>query len=174
MNIDALKEENLKLQNKVKKLERQLLKTGQKSIHLDQYNRRNNREIQDIPANVTDDELEVKVIDIFSCLAIKVKGADIEDCHTLGYANLENTIVRFVHHKFCYLALVKKLELHKLDSKSLGFNPVKALYFSENLTPLNQLLTWKCRELKRTSIIHSTWIVWGVIRIRRNANCPIN
>ena len=34
--IDVLKEENLKLQNKVKKLEEQLLETDQKSNHLNQ------------------------------------------------------------------------------------------------------------------------------------------
>ena len=55
--IDALKEENLKLQNKVKKLEDQLLETHKKSNNLDQYNRENNLKIQRIPANVTDDEL---------------------------------------------------------------------------------------------------------------------
>ena len=53
MIIDALKEENLKLQNKVKKLEEQLLEIDQNSNHLDQYDRRNNLENQGIPANVT-------------------------------------------------------------------------------------------------------------------------
>ena len=72
--IDALKEENLKLQNKVKKLEEQLLEIDQKNNHLDQYSRRNNLKIQGIPANITDDKLEGKIIDIFSCLGIEVKG----------------------------------------------------------------------------------------------------
>ena len=62
------------------------------------------------------------------------------------------------------------MELHKLDSKSLGFNPVKTLYFSKNLTSLNKLIPCKCRELKRASMIHSTWSARGVIRIRRTAN----
>ena len=44
--IDALKEENLKLHNKIKKLEDQLLETDQKSNILDHYSRRNNLEIQ--------------------------------------------------------------------------------------------------------------------------------
>ena len=63
------------------------------------------------------------------------------------------------------------MALHKLDSKRLGFKPVKT-YFSENLTPTNQLLAWKCRELKRAPMIHSTWSARGVIRIRirRTAN----
>ena len=89
---DALKEENLKLQNKVTKLEDQLLEIDQKSNNLDQYNRRNNLE-----TNVTDDELQGKLIDIFSCLGIEVKDGDIEDCDRLGYANPKNTIVRFVN-----------------------------------------------------------------------------
>ena len=63
--IGALKEENLNLQNKVKKLEDQPLELDQKSNNLDQYNRRNNLEIPGIPANATDDELEGKVVDIF-------------------------------------------------------------------------------------------------------------
>ena len=61
------------------------------------------------------------------------------------------------------------MELHKLDSKRLGFNPVET-YFSKNLTLLNQLLGWKCRELKRASMIHSTWSAWGMIKRRRTAN----
>ena len=96
--------------------------------------------------------------------------SDIEDCHRLGYANPKNTIIRFVNWKFCYQALDKKMDLHKLDSRRLDFNPVKTLYFSENFTPTNQLLAWKHRELKRASMIHSTWSPWGVTKIRRTAN----
>ena len=76
--IDAVKGENLKLQNKVKKLEDRLLENDQKSNHLDQYHRRNELEIQGIPTNIIDDELEGKVLDIFNCLGIEVKGADKE------------------------------------------------------------------------------------------------
>ena len=60
-------------------------------------------------------------------------------------------MVRFLNQTFRYQALDKKMKLHKLDKKRLGFSPVKALYFSKNLTPTNQLLTWKHRELKRAS-----------------------
>ena len=131
-----------------KKVEEQLLQLDQKCNNLDQYSRRGNLEIQGILANVSYEKLEAKVIYIFNCLGIEVEGADIEDCHRLGYVNLKNTIVRFANHKFCYQALDKKMELYKLGSKRLGFNPVKILYFNENVTPLNQFLAWKCRELK--------------------------
>ena len=55
--IDALKDQKLKLQKKVEKLEEQLLQIDQKSNNLDQYNRKNNLKIQGISANVADDEL---------------------------------------------------------------------------------------------------------------------
>ena len=132
------------------------------------YIRRNNLEIQGIPANVTDNELEGKVIDIFSCLGNEVKGSVIEDCHGLGYANPKNTIIRFLNCKFCYQALDKKMELPKLGSKRLGFNPVKTLSFSEKLTPTNQLLAWKCRELKRASMIYRKCSAWGCGKNKEN------
>ena len=138
-----------------------MLDIDQKNNHLDQQSKRNNLEIQGVPANITDDELEGKVVGIFSCLGIEVKGSDIEDCHRIGYANPKNTIFRFFNRKSCYQALDEKMDLRKLDSRRLGFNPVKTLYFSENLTPTNQLLAWKCRELKRASMIYSQCSAWG-------------
>lgn len=74
--IHVLKEENLKFQNKVKKLENQLLELDQKNNSLDQYTRSNNLEIQGIVANVADEKLEEKVIDIFSFLGIQVEAVE--------------------------------------------------------------------------------------------------
>ena len=105
--IDALKEENLKLENMVKISEDQLLEIDQKNNNLDQYNMRNNLEIQGIPANVTENELEGKVTDIFSYLGIEVKDADIEDCHRLGYANPKN-IIDLLTANFVIRLLIKK------------------------------------------------------------------
>ena len=72
-----MKQENLNARSKVKKLEEQLLELDQKSNSLDQYNRRNNLEIQIIYVNVSDERLEEKVIYIFSCLDIDVEGVHI-------------------------------------------------------------------------------------------------
>ena len=44
------------------------------------------------------------------------------------------------------------------------------LYMSENLTPYNQHLAWKCRELKRAGVIHSSWSSKGIVKLRRTAN----
>ena len=52
----------------------------------------------------------------------------------------------------------------------MHFDTSSVLYFSENLTPYNQNLAWKCRELERADLIHSTWSSKGLIKIRRSIN----
>ena len=38
------------------------------------------------------------------------------------------------------------------------------------MTPYNQKLAWKCRELKRAGRINSTWSTKWVIKLRRTMN----
>ena len=65
-----------------------------------QYTLRNKIEIQSIPATVSGDHLENRVIDIFRCLKINIDPSDIDDCHRLGNSTPKNTIVLFINHKF--------------------------------------------------------------------------
>ena len=92
--IKALREETIKLQTKCKNLEAKLIKLQKASNKQDQYTRRNNLEIHGITVKVMDDQLEEKVIDIFSKLNISISKSDNEDCHQLYKSN---TIVRFVN-----------------------------------------------------------------------------
>ena len=127
----------------------------------DQYNRRNILDIQQIPDSVPDDQLEEKVIEIFNQINVKINAFDTEDCHGMGKSK-KTTIVRF---------LEKKLSLNrKLYNEKLGFQSDARIFVSENLTPYNQHLAWKCRELKRASKIHSCWSAKGVVKTRRTMN----
>ena len=92
--IEALREENIKLQMKCKNLEAKLFELQKASNKQDQYSRRKNLKIHGIPAEVKDYQLEEKVIDIFSQLSISLSKSDIEDYHQLGKSN---TFVRFVN-----------------------------------------------------------------------------
>ena len=84
--IEALKEENFSLQQKVQYLGNKLSDTEIAENKLEQYMRRNDIEIQGIPSTVHDNLFEDKVIDIFSQLNITISKSDIEDCHRLGKA----------------------------------------------------------------------------------------
>ena len=124
----------------------------------DQYNRRNILDIQQIPDSVPDDQLEEKVIEIFNQINVKINAFDTEDCHGMGKSK-KTTIVRF---------LEKKLSLNrKLYNEKLGFQSDARIFVSENLTPYNQHLAWKCRESKQAGKIRSCWSAKGVVKIRR-------
>ena len=60
--------------------------------------------------------------------------------------------------------------MRKVTNAELHFDTSSVLYFSENLTPYNQYLAWKCRELKKAKLIHSTCSSRGLIKIRTSMN----
>ena len=125
----------------------------------DQYTKRSNLEIYGIPEEVKDDQLEEKVINIFSQLNVSISKSDIEDSHQLGRSN---TVVKLINHKLCKDALGKKFEFNKnSDNSKLGFNVENKFFLCENLTPYNQCLAWVCRELKRAKEIY---IIAGLVR----------
>ena len=109
------------LQAKVKFVEKKLIESEKSFSRLDQYNRRNNLEIQGIyiPSTAGDEVLEDKVIETFECLNIPPAKIGIEDCHRLGKLTPKSTIVRFVNRKNCYAALSKKLDLQHIDKGKL-------------------------------------------------------
>ena len=144
--IDALKEDNAQLGNKVELLEKKLTEVEISRNKLEQYTRRNNIEIQGIPPQIPDEKLEEKVIEVFGAMNIAITKNHVEDCHRLSKSS-KSTIVRFVNRKHCNAILSKKFETSKIDKSKLGFESNVKLYVSEILTPYNQHLAWKCREL---------------------------
>ena len=84
--INALKDDNKKLHSKIENLETKLQETGLSFNRLDQYNWRNNIEIQDISSNVADEVIKDKVVNVSKSLNIDKKKSDIEGCHRLGKA----------------------------------------------------------------------------------------
>ena len=111
--IEALKAENLKLKSRVDSLEQKIIELDVSRHKLDQYTRRNNIKIQGIPATVSDDHLEHKMLNICKSMNLPVENSDIEGCHRIGKSDPKTTIVRFVNRKFCNLILDKKYELKK-------------------------------------------------------------
>ena len=114
------------------------------------------------------EQLEQKVIDIFSHLNISISKLDTEDCHRLGKSN---TIVRFLNRKVCKVALKKKFEVSRLiDNSKLGFKRENKLFICENLTPYNQRLAWMCEELKTAKKTHNSCSNKGITKFRRTKN----
>ena len=97
--IDALKEDNAQLRNKVELLEKKLTEVEISRNKLEQYTRRNNIEIQGIPPQIPDEKLEEKVIEVFGAMNIEITNNDVEDCHGRDKSS-KSTIARLVNRKY--------------------------------------------------------------------------
>ena len=76
----------------------------------------------------------------------------------LSDSSIENFVMTFWGKKLTYTKILTSLNLILLNGTKI--------YVSENLTPYNQHLPWKCRELKRAKKIHKVWSMKGAIKIR--------
>ena len=79
--IKGLQSETQRLRMKVNNLEN---KVEINENHLEQYGRRNNLEITEIPDDVSDENLKEKVIQVLSEIQVNVSSSDIEACHRTG------------------------------------------------------------------------------------------
>ena len=77
--INALKDDNKKLHSKAEGLEMKLCENELSLNRLDQYNCRNNIELQGIPLNIDDETLEDKVVNIFESLNTNTTKSNTKD-----------------------------------------------------------------------------------------------
>ena len=140
-----------------------------KSNSVEQYGRRNNKEINGIPNSISDNNLESTVINVLSkATNVHIRVDDIEECHRIGKSkgNSKETIARFINSKHCKCALINKKKLKCFNSEIIWLSNVK-LYFSENLTEYNNTLAFYCRKLKPAGLINGAYTLNGTVHILR-------
>ena len=82
--IKDLHVENQRLRMKVNNIENKVMSLEINGNHLEQYRRRGNLEITGIPDDVSDENIEEKVIQVLSEIQVNVTISDIEACHRIG------------------------------------------------------------------------------------------
>ena len=110
-----------------------------------------------IPHNVTDAELEDKVVGIINTITERTDDAaitskDIHTCHRLKKEEGEENakvIVRMVNRKYTVDVLKNK---KKLRDNSTGF---QNLFINENLCNDNKTIFDQARNLKKKKLIHA-------------------
>ena len=86
--IKNLQIENQRLQTRFNDLENRVLSLEISGNHLEQYGRRNNLEITGISHDVSDENLEGKVIEVLNEIQVDVSRSDIEACHQIGKSKI--------------------------------------------------------------------------------------
>ena len=111
--IKNLQIENQRLQTRLNDLENRVLSLEISGNHLEQYGRRHNLEITEISDDISDENLEVKVIEVLNEIQVDVSRSDIEACHRIGKSknSSKKTIVRFINRKYAKKALLNRKSL---------------------------------------------------------------
>ena len=137
---------NTLLVTRVTELEKQQAK-------MEQYSRRNHVEISGISNEVSDENLEQKVINICKESGIELNPYDIEACHRLpaeriNTSNSKHVIVKFVNRKYSEATLRLK--------KSI--NSPSNVYITNSLCPYYRFLLGKCKDLQKKGLINQVFL----------------
>ena len=183
--LERLQKENKSLKKRVAQLERQteedmeyvedrFYEIEKAVANCEQYTRRENFEVSGIPADVADEILEEKVLDIVNIvtgrtddnpLRTPLLPNDIHACHRLKKEQGEEVpkvIVRMVNRKNTIEVLKnKKMVLEKQDKLN---NP--NLFINENLCNSNKNLLEEARKLKKNGLLKRCWTFNGVTHIK--------
>ncbi len=160
--LAALSEENEELTQKNDDLYEDLRYQTVQLAELNQYGRRPNVEICNIPESIPQNELENHVIDILAEVGIKnIKPFNIVGVHRIGKkfnSKPRNVIVRFLNKKTAFALLKKK--------KNLKSTKFKNYYVIENLCPFNKKIFNKLYKLKKEDEIRSVWSYNGQVYVQ--------
>ena len=165
--IKDLQLENQRLRMKVKNLENKVMPLEINGNHLEQYGKRNNLEITGIPDDVSDENLEEKVIQVLSEIQVNVSSSDVEACHRIGKSknSPKKALARFINRKHTKKALINRKGLININKSSLSLSSSDNIFINENLTPMNNKIAFHCRKLKCNGQIDKTYWRDGVIHI---------
>ena len=108
---DLVKKVNTLLNKRVIDMERQSWVNAQ-------YSRRECLEVAGIPRDVSNENLESKVLEVFSKVGFEILSHDIEACYCLS--NNDIVIVKFLRGKDCDQVLSVKRNLRKMKLEDIG------------------------------------------------------
>ena len=157
--ISELVAENNKLYDEVEEQKIEL-------AELNQYGRRENVEICNIPENIDAKKLEDHVIAVMKSIDVKVSSYNIVAAHRTGKrlpSRPRNVIVRFVNRKHAFSLLKNKKKLK-------NNNNYKNYYIIENLCPFNKRIFNKLYKLKKEEEIHTVWSFNGAVYAKVDEN----
>ena len=122
---------------------------------LNQYSRRENLELQNVPESVVQRDLEKFVLDVFKSIDVDVCSYDLVAVHRIGKISSRrgrNVIVRFVNRKKAYACRENSKRL--ITSSNILY---KKIYITENLCPTYRNIFNRLYKLKKENIIRNVW-----------------
>ena len=133
-----------------------------------QYSRRECLEVSGIPRDVSNENLESKVLEVFSKVGCEISSRDIEACHRL--TNNDRVIVKFLRRKDCNQVMSVKRDLRKVKLEDIGSRGSNSIFVNPSLCPYYRMLWSKSKRLLDLGKINNFFVSSGKIKIRLQEN----
>ena len=139
----------------------------------EQYSRRNNVELSDIPKSICDEDLENTVINICKEYGIVVEARNIEGFHRLPLSRNsrgrdKKVIVKFVNRKYAEALLKDKKRISGKNVEHL--HVINKVFVSASLCPYYRYIWGKCKDLQRQGEVHHVFYRGGIVCIKLSEN----
>ena len=151
------------LHDQFAQLNKRFVVTERKSYANEQYSRNECVEVSGIPGSVNHEDLEKKVLDVFSKIGANIATDKIEACHRISARN-SNVIVKFSNRKDRINTMNKKMNLKDMNLSDIGIT--NKVFINSNLCPFYKMLRWKCRKLFDAVKIDSFWVAGTKVMLR--------
>ena len=155
--LQQCKSFNSHLLNRIIQLERNAVTNSQ-------YSRRETTEVNPVPVEIQDDVLEASVCKAFSLTGFTVAPEDLHACHRMKRS--DRVIIKFKYRKQKQSVMYKRKNLGTKSQELSNLKFSGRLFVSETMSPENQRLAYKCRQLKSARKIHSTWFFNNVVNVK--------
>ena len=136
-------------------LHQRIIQLEQNAVNNAQYHRRESLEVNPLPRHIGNNVLEEAVCRAISLTGHEVTPNDLHACYRLKNKNI--VISKFKGRKLKRSIQIKR---NVLQQKSLELSQLKfsgKLFISKSMCCENQQQVYKCRQLKNSKKIPSTW-----------------
>ena len=121
-----------------------------------------------IPCDVLNENLESKVLEVFSKASCEILSRDVEGCHRL--TNNDRDIVIFLRRKDCDQVLPVKWDLREVKLEDIGSRGSNSIFINPSLCPYYRMLWSKSKRLLDLGKINNFYVSSGKIKIRIQEN----
>ena len=108
-----------------------------------QYSRRECLEVVGIPCDVSNKNLESKVLKFFSKVGCEILSCNIEACH--GLRNNDRIIVKFLQRKYCDQVMSVKRDLQKMKLEDIGLRGRNSIFINRSFCCYDRILWSKSK-----------------------------
>ena len=162
----SLKYELKILKNQTEDTDDRIYEIEKEVTRMDQYTRRWNIEIQNIPEDVPQDQLKPSVVNALNQMNVNVQEEGIEAIHRLKKGKKSkgppSVIVRFRKRDDAFRTLQNKRETKKVEKNTFGQSMKTNIFIHENLGPRAKEIFDFCLKMQKDGVIYKVWTVKGI------------